>query len=147
MTKRYGIKKAYEDVCMIAGSTNATITENSYVIVMAPPQAGVIDWPKWVDALRFTAFFNQRGTCMCGEKLEGSGEMHHALITKADVRGMRDNDKMRIINHSYNVVLCHKICHDKAVRYKCLEYLKSIYGDPVMDWYDHVGALSLMRKF
>lgn len=146
MTKRYGIKKAYEDVCTIAGSATDTITEDSHVIVMAPPQSGVIDWPKWVNALRLTAFFNQRGICICGEKLEGYGEMHHALITKADVRGVRDDDKMRIINHSFNIVLCHKACHGKAIRRKCLEFLQSIYGDAVMDWYDHVGALSLMRR-
>ena len=144
---RYGLKKLYNDVVEMLGSDKGvTMTDN--VVVMNPTDLpDTADWKIWVQALRFTTYFNQSGNCgICGEKLGRQGELHHALISKQDVRHTRDGAKYRIIHHSFNVVLCHNVCHMKATRRACMPYLKATYGfEEVDNWYNSVPSKALMR--
>ena len=104
-----------------------------------------IDWKTWQEALKLAALFNQKGLCICGEKLEDRGELHHALITRQDARGSREKD--RILHHSYNVILCHPECHGTLQRKDCLRYLSILYGETeVLTWYEELPFRSMPRR-
>jgi len=104
-----------------------------------------IDWKIWKESLKLAAFFNQGGLCICGETLEGGGELHHALITKQDARGCREKD--RILHHSYNVILVHPECHAKLQRKDCMRYLSTLYRETeVLTWYDELPFRAMPRR-
>ncbi|MBU2177713.1 MAG: hypothetical protein KJ556_21685 [Gammaproteobacteria bacterium] len=145
MMRYYRIKKASEDVISLVGGEGVTII-NDQIILDPMKITGMIDWVKWIEGLRLAAFYNQRGKCLCGEELRYSGELHHSLISKADVRGTRDEAKYRIIQHSYNVLFLHQKCHEKAVRRRCLVYLIELFGESVNDWYNSIAAQHTLRR-
>ena len=144
---RYTAKRAAEDVINIVGKETGISVLDGLVILDPMEVKDAIDWVKWVEGLKQAAFFNQHGKCMCGEKLIYEGELHHALFSRADLLGTRDDAKNRILNHSYNCIICHKKCHEKAVRRKCLIYLIGLFGDPVNDWCNSIYGQHLIRRF
>ena len=145
--RRYGMKKASEDVISIVGDEGVIFVNN--LIILDPMKVeGVVDWVKWIEGLRMAAFFNQHGNCLCGEKLRYEGELHHGLVSRSDLMGARDDAKNHIINHSYNVIFLHKKCHDKAVRHRCFKFLCDLFGeDEVRKWYDSIQDKRRFRRF
>ncbi len=144
---KYTIKKAYDDVIKLCrqGSLHVTIENNK--VVMDPTVLVLpVNWKDWLAGLRFAALINQEGKCICGEQLRDEGELHHALITKADLSGYRDDEKNKIMQHSYNVVLCHQRCHGGLVRRRCLVFLREVYGEGVIIWYENIPSKSFMRR-
>ncbi len=144
---KYSIKKAYADVLDLCkqGPIHVTMDEGKVVLdptILLEP----VNWAAWIMGLRFAAFINQGGMCVCGEQLRDSGELHHALITKADLSGYHDSAKNKVMQHSYNVVLCHPKCHISLVRRKCLVFLRELYGEKVLAWYANIPAKSFMRR-
>ena len=90
-------------------------------------------WSLFQYDLRLVAQFNQNGKCICAERLDGVTELHHALVTRADVTKNGNRD---LIHHSYNVILVHKECHHNLIRENCFKYLSHIYGhQELIKWY------------
>lgn len=94
------------------------------------------DWVQWQHILKIASRHNQNWKCICGETLSNS-ELHHALLTKADLRGVKN--KERILHHSYNVIeLCHE-CHEKINRTESYAFLISIFDEKlIQNWYLNV---------
>lgn len=96
-----------------------------------------IHWPQWQLILKIASQHNQSGKCICGQALGNETELHHALLTKADLRGVKN--KERIMHNSYNVLELHHACHEKITRGKSFTFLVNIYGEKVVkNWYDGV---------
>lgn len=94
--------------------------------------------------LRIVVYHKQNGFCpICEESLHGRGELHHALITKGDVRGMSDESREKI-HDKYNSVIVHTRCHPKATRERCYQFLKALYGDKVDKW---LSSLPFRTKY
>ena len=144
---RYTIKKAHADVLKMCGQNDLHVTIEDNKIVMDPTSLILpVNWRDWLIGLKFTALVNQEGKCICGEQLRDEGELHHALVTKADLSGYRDDAKNKILHHTYNVVLCHQRCHTGLVRRRCLVFLRELYGEKVIAWYENIPAKSFMRR-
>lgn len=85
--------------------------------------------------LRVTQYINQDGKCVCNGELGNDMELHHALITKEDVKGIKEKD---FIHHTYNTILLHHDCHIKIRRYVSMVYLVKHYGlNEVQTWYQN----------
>jgi len=85
----------------------------------------------WTRALRTAAWLNQDGKCPCGKPLTDVS-LHHALITRGDVRGCSDEIKA-LIDHSYNVMLMHLVCHTNVNRTACYRFLSDLYGQAIVE--------------
>lgn len=108
----------------------------------------MINWQEWLAKLKKAAYINQEGKCICGEPFRGTGQLHHAIITRGDARGLAEGVKERVLHHSFNVILCHTKCHRDLVRIKCWEYLCDLYGEEEMrEWYYNLPFKVLPRRF
>ena len=91
------------------------------------------DWGYYQQILKIAAYINQDGKCICNKPLDNTSELHHALITRANVR-MHPQDYL--IHHPYNVLLLHSNCHINITRQKSWELLSRIYGfNQTKNWY------------
>jgi len=92
-------------------------------------------WTLWQQDLRTLAIWNQAEKCHCGESLRHS-DLHHAIVTRQDVRGIKDPlEKGKIIHHSFNVMMvCHGH-HEKETRQQSWDYLCQIYGKDEIEKY------------
>lgn len=95
-------------------------------------------WGKWQFLLKMVAQHNQNGQCICGKRLNGYSELHHALISRKDVMGRPEGDQVKI-HHSFNVLELHPYCHKQATREQCLKYLNSIYDNEPEKWFYEVS--------
>lgn len=92
-------------------------------------------WRAWQQTLRLAAWANQKYVCFCGEPMDG-GELHHGLISRANVQGLSKDKAARKIHHTYNCIFVHPGCHGDLTREICIEYLCERYGqDEVESWY------------
>ena len=101
--------------------------------VLDPSERNEVKLSTWMRALRTGAWLNQDGRCICGEPLLKDFELHHALITKGDVRGL--DHRRWDIHHTYNVMLVHHSCHLNITKEEGFEYLSNLYGTSVAHWY------------
>lgn len=95
-----------------------------------------MSWPIWQVILKKTAKANQKDVCAnCKRALGLMGELHHALITRQDVRGVHKYDWL--IHHTFNVlVLCYE-CHIQAIRITSFANLCDLYGPyNITKWYE-----------
>jgi hypothetical protein len=96
--------------------------------------------------LRFIAFVNQDGICpLCQNQLDNdNAELHHALISRQDVRG---TDFSWMIHDARNVLLVHHSCHHQLTRELSLEALSKIFNiKDVEGWYNSLPFKSNFRK-
>lgn len=88
--------------------------------------------------LRLTQFINQNGKCLCGQDLDNTSELHHALISRKDAINL---EEPTLIHSSYNCLLLHHKCHQKIRRALCLVYLLNIFTfKEVQNWYQSVKS-------
>ena len=107
------------------------------IIVLNPvDKPDNLSWNQWQFELKKVALYNQDGICgICRRHFIWSAELHHALLTKADVRS---NPKSWMIHHSFNVVNLDPSCHKIAQRDKCLKFLCEIYSKELIEeWYNN----------
>jgi hypothetical protein len=108
---------------------------------------GVIDatgktWGAWQDLLRREAYQNQQGlSLLTGRELNiKTMQLHHALISKGRIRGMKGL-KRNLIHHTYNCMLLNADEHIggqvSAENSKlCAKKLCELYGEnEVKKWY------------
>lgn len=97
-----------------------------------------VDWGMWQSSLRFVARDNQRYKCpVCDQFLRPNEktELHHALISREDVRGCPRPIRM-LIHHTYNCILLHHECHN-INRQEGWNILTALYGEEVIiNWYE-----------
>lgn len=115
-----------------------------YLVVLNPnDKPEKMNWGDWQLKIKLVAHLNQDFNCpACGEYLL-TGHLHHALITRKDVQGMKDS---WLIHHSLNCLLLHEgPCHDKATREQCAIWLTELYGEKVEEWYEDFPMKSQKR--
>lgn len=145
---KYTIKKALVDTVELCGYEDCIKDVDGKVVMDSTKLPEQVDWPKWLKALRFAAFFNQMGLCSCLHNLNDDAQLHHAMLTKSDLMGVRDSSKLRVLHHTYNVILCHARCHEGMTRTKSLKFLNQLYGENnVIPWYETVSTPSLRRRW
>lgn len=115
--------------------SNKKIIEIPIVVL---PARNETDWPKYQKHLKVAAYINQDGKCICGYPLNEVIQLHHALISKNDVKGF---ERKEIIHSPYNVISIHgKNCHEKCTREMAFVFLSEIYGqDKILNWYNNVN--------
>lgn len=92
-------------------------------------------WANWQEKLRQVAQINQKGLCPITAGPLQLPELHHALISRADVRGMPE-DKQVLIHNTYNCLLVSKTAHEHVTRQEAAIILKRLYGPDVIEgWY------------
>ena len=92
--------------------------------------------PTWQFQLKLISYFNQDGMCICGNKLTNIRELHHAILSRNDIKGCQQEIK-DLIHHSYNVLEICKNCHLQVTREKCSKFLAQIYGtEQIIQWYN-----------
>ena len=91
-------------------------------------------WGIWQDLLRQAAFVNQGGkSLLTGKNLDVTNlQLHHALVTKGTIQGLKGFDR-HLIHHTYNTIVLSPEEHlDGQVgadnRCKCAEVLGGLYG-------------------
>lgn len=139
----YGKQKGYLNSVLEAGYNFTDITVSTLMEeepVLIPLYPNEIDTPysamRWQSVLRAYAFINQKSTCICGLKLDTYCQLHHALITRNDVKAL-DEDLSFLIHCGFNVILLHSECHVPITREKSVKYLSALYTrDYVKEWYD-----------
>lgn len=97
---------------------------------------------EWQSVLKAVALYNQAWICpACDEVLAGQGHLHHALVTRNDVRGCAP-EVQALIHHQFNVIVMHPgPCHDEMTRMRSAEYLSEIYGRSTVEmWYYALSA-------
>jgi hypothetical protein len=126
-------------VSMFCGFTDelapyVVIDQASGLVLLSPQDVDKKHrWGPWQGALKHLAAVQQDFKCAkCGQVCS-SGELHHALASKQDAGGWRDQDFL--IHHSLNVVLVHPHCHSSLTREECYAFLCDLYGeDLVWNW-------------
>lgn len=87
--------------------------------------------------LKVCAYLNQDAVCVCGEPVFSDGELHHALLSRRDVQGMKNGD---LIHNSLNVILIHHSCHRDITREVSYEFLCTIFEEHlILNWYNEVS--------
>lgn len=138
----------FYEISVALGNTDF-ITYNNWGIVMTPvlvDDFNTIFWGKWQSLLKLTTAINQVYTCPICKKPLGWSELHHSLITRADVRGIKKSNKP-FIHHTFNVLELCKKCHEKINREQSLNALSEMYGyDKVLEWYNTESEKYLKTK-
>ncbi len=94
------------------------------------------NWGWWQQNLRWAAYHNQKSRCICGDFLGSMFHLHHAIVTKADVRGLSREIRPRVLHHSYNVIAIHNWHHHLQQRKESWAFLTDLYGvENVEAWY------------
>ena len=121
--------------------------EEDYIVYLLDGMDRETFWTLWQQDLRTLSIWNQGETCSCGTPLRHS-DLHHAIVSKQDVRGIKDPlKKGQILHHSFNVVLVCKDHHEQETRQRNWDYLCGIYGkDEMIDWYYNL-PLKALRRF
>ncbi len=108
-------------------------------------------WAVWQDLLRQAAFLNQGGrSLLTGKELNFRDlQLHHALVTKGTIRGMRGFNR-HLIHHTYNCMVLdyneHLDGQDGADnRRKCANVLSGIYGSGLVKMW-HFSFSSRMKS-
>ena len=95
------------------------------------------NWPHWQSGLTYAAKLNQDYGCpVCSGPLTEywHPELHHALISRADVVGLSAEYK-KLIHHTFNCLVLHSNCHsiDRQVGWRLLS---DVYGEGnIVEWY------------
>jgi hypothetical protein len=86
--------------------------------------------------LKVTAANNQNWTCLCNKRLFSSvDDLHHGLLTRQDVRGLRKESRL-LIHHSLNVLCLCRRCHEQINKDVSLAKLSELYGlANLQSWY------------
>jgi hypothetical protein len=143
----YDTKIKLEEILSQLEYTNClSLTENGLLYYSPWELAEEVEWGDWQKNLKILAYYNQDKKCPCGKSVS-TAELHHALITKSDVQGIKDSfAKGKILHHSFNVILICKAHHEKQQRDESFEYLCKIYGErEVKKWYNSL-PLKALRK-
>ncbi len=98
-------------------------------------------WACWQDLIRQAAYINQEGKSpLTGKKLKQNDlQLHHALITKKTIQGIKGATR-HYIHHSYNCMVLdyheHLNGSEAGNREKCAVALGGIYGRGLVKmWY------------
>lgn len=95
-----------------------------------------MSYPTWQFQLKLVSYFNQNGLCICGNQLTNIRELHHALLSRNDVKGA-DIEIRNLIHHTYNTFEICKNCHIGITREQSAVYLASLYGkENIIKWYN-----------
>ena len=102
---------------------------------------------QWQFTLKFVGGMNQKNCCtVCGMLLRNASpiELHHALISREDVRGLPQYQKL-VIHHTYNCLVLHHKCHYSITRQESWELLSNLYGlENLIGWYQFL-PIALVR--
>ena len=102
------------------------------------PKAHTQFWGTWQGILRAICAINWIGCPVSGKRYTMSllgFELHHALLSKQDVRGMPPAVWVGI-HHSYNVILLNSLVHQNTTRPQSVAILIAKYGErEVKEWY------------
>ncbi len=93
---------------------------------------------QWQSTLKFVGGMNQKYRCAVCDILLGETppiELHHALISREDVRGLPQYQKL-VIHHTYNCLVLHHKCHHSITRQESWNLLSTLYGlENLIEWY------------
>lgn len=134
----YTPNKALSDVISVCNCPDNVFISHEKIIMDSLTLPEDTDWITWLKALRLAAFFNQSGRCVCGNGLKNDTQLHHALLSRGDLVGLNYREKNIVLHHTYNCILCHSSCHEKITRKASLEFLKTVYGNSVLEWYESI---------
>jgi hypothetical protein len=135
-----------------APASGVWFDEEREVIVLVPffdvfenlnPETALFEWQ---NALRLAALANQNMMCpYCGEELVGHIELHHALIAKSNCVGTPSWYKVQT-QHSYNVLVLHRWCHEKITTNESARYLADMFGrDAIVEWFESMNKVRRVR--
>ncbi len=113
-------------------------------------EAGYTSWDAWISILRQNAKMNQDYKCPCGRELEGEDyQLHHALVSKNDVKGFKDKGRRHAyIQNAFNVIALHPECHDGFSRELAAIFLCETFGEhAVKTWYYSLKWKGTFRAF
>jgi hypothetical protein len=121
--------------CLVRPGKGELIYMQTRFIVLDWPG---FSWPDWLYDLKWATEINQDFRCICGDPLLGGRvELHHALCTKNDAKGLRVAVQKMALHNSVNVVAAHAECHADLTRKKCLPFLVELWGrEAVESWYE-----------
>jgi len=113
--------------------------KNTKWICKIPSNISKEDVGSWQIAIKLMAKLNQDFKCSgCKNSFRANQklELHHALISREDVRGL-SFEFYALIHHTYNCLLLHHECHLQLNRENSWRLLSEIYGqDNLVDWYE-----------
>ena len=90
----------------------------------------------------------QEGKCpWCGLLLEGTVDVHEAIVTKGQTTSWPESWKF-LINNLYNCFVVHRQCHRHGFRQQWWDYKCEIFGREEMEkWYYSLPFKNPLRRF
>lgn len=93
-------------------------------------------WQTWQSLLRQALKKNQKNySLFSNDKLSKNYQLHHAIVTKADVRGLKEATK-NLIHHTYNCIVLSPEDHLQGKgadnRKKCINAMSRLYSESAL---------------
>lgn len=111
---------------------------NDKFVVYAEDKPESMTWSMFQFKLKEIARYNQNNQCICGNTLKCCSDLHHALITRGNVKG--NKECRHLVHCSLNVIEVCKKCHLSVTKAECAKFLANIFGPQLItDWYNSIN--------